>query len=338
MPASTMSFIDAMSCGLGAAILIFFIIDFKSGSASGGDIETEISVLKTEIKEYSQRNADLGEQVSNTKTQVSKLANATADATMANINLEIDNSDTASQNAAITAKLEEELKKRGEVKDAPNPGLQGQLLGIKVQGKHIAILFDSSASMSAERIIDVVVAQDTGPAALAQGKKWGQSRRLANWVVDQVPATSKFDLIAFSEQASSLTNGYIAMSDKAAVGKLKVDVMNSTPIGGTNLSSAINYVKSMNPQPTHAYLITDGLPTKKNGGRSGVSGCKNGSPYVSGRCRAGLVSSAQQSWLRSIELNIFLLHLEGDSKSAPLYYRWARATNGVLFSPTRHWP
>ena len=338
MPGSTMSFIDAMSCGLGAAILIFFIIDFKSGSASGGDIEQQITELETQIQEYSRLNSDLGEEISATQTLVSRLASATADATFANANLEIDNSDAASLNAAVSAQLEEALKKQGAEVAKPEPALQGQLLGIKVQGPRIAILFDVSASMSESQIIDVIIAQATGPGALAQGKKWGQSRRLANWIVDQVPEGSQFDLIAFSEKAKSLSGGYIAKSNAKAVNALKADVIKAVPNGGTNLNAAVRYVSAMSPPPTNVYLVTDGLPTQQIGGRGGVGGCKAKSEYVSGRCRANLLVTAQQSWSRDLQIDVFLLHLEGDSKAAPYYYAWARRTGGVLFSPSQSWP
>lgn len=338
MPGSTMSFIDAMSCGLGAAILIFFIIDFKSGSASGEGLEQQISELQTQIQEYSRLNAQAGELMSAVQAEVAELASATADATLANINLEIEHSDTASQNAAISAQLDEALKKQGAEVAKPEPGLPGQLLGIKVQGSRIAILFDISASMSEARIIDVIVAQATGPTALAQGQKWGQARRLANWIVDQVPSASEFDLVAFSEQAKSLSGGYIGKADAQAVAALKSTVLATVPNGGTNLSAAVEYVSRMSPPPTNVYVVTDGLPTQQNGGRGGVAGCKAKSEYVSGRCRANLLVAAQQSWSRDLQVDVFLLHLEGDSKAAPFYYAWARRTGGVLFSPSKAWP
>ena len=334
---SAMSFIDVMSCGLGAVILLFFILDFRAGVAPSGDIDAEIAEIENQIEQLTQKTSSLEDNVSQSKSQLQKLAESISNKTVSGIEMELRQSDIAEQNAALSARLKEQ-NKRGALENVKTPGLDGQLLGIPIQGEVIAVVLDQSASMSSDRIADVIDKQIIGGSVtLAQGRKWKQSKRLANWVINQAPDTSVVHVIVFSEQANLLSS---ASGDKQLNEKLQTQgkIDNLLPEGGTNLPLAIEKLNELSPRPTNIYLITDGLPTKAHPNKGRVRGCGRSPNKVSGKCRESIFAQAISLLKLRARVDVFLLPMEGDPQAAPKFFSWVKPRRGRLMSVAQGWP
>jgi len=332
-----MAFIDVMACGLGAVILLFFIVDFQSGTSPSGDLEEEISDIKTEVEKLEQRAANLAESMSIKESGIQELADSVSDKALSGIMMENQNAEIADQNAALSAKLKEQLDKQGSEKDVPTPGIKGQLLGIPIEGKVVAILLDTSASMSYPKIADVIYAQvSSDKNLLATGQKWQQSKRLVNWVIDQTPSSSTVHLIAFSEKITPLAIG--SPASPRAKAKLKASVNKLRPIDGTNLSLALEQVSKLEPKPTNVYIITDGLPNKAHPKARTLRGCRRSKNLVSGTCRESIFRDSLKRLSGTAKVDVFLLPMEGDPQAAPLFFAWVKSRQGRLMSVAKGWP
>ena len=193
--------------------------------------------------------------------------------------------------------------------------------------------------MSYPKVIDVITAQeDKSSQQLASGKKWKQAQRLINWIIDRAPQNSQIELIGYAVQAQSFSNGYIKKTDFSSINGLKNKVLSTSPIGGTNLLSAVQYVNNLSPKPTNVYIVTDGLPTLTDSKKSKLSGCKSSKVFVSGRCRESIFWQASRAQRHRVKIDVFLLHMEGDPSAAPLYSAWASSTGGSIFSVPKGWP
>ena len=159
----SMSFLDAMSCGLGAVILIFMIINHASETRATDtyrDVARNLSLLEQEILEKRSALAALAAALQETDTQL-EAANREA-ASLKEIIDQEDDSDqevrTREKNIqaltkelkAIEKQLDTQRDKQGEgdaTRAFAGEGRRQYLTGLNVGGERILILLDSSTSM-----------------------------------------------------------------------------------------------------------------------------------------------------------------------------------------------
>jgi hypothetical protein len=58
-------------------------------------------------------------------------------------------------------------------------GEENYLMGIKVAGRHIAVLFDSSASMTDEMLLDIIKRKNDSVENKKRGPKWLRTKKLS---------------------------------------------------------------------------------------------------------------------------------------------------------------
>jgi virulence-associated protein VapD len=56
------------------------------------------------------------------------------------------------------------------------------LLGLKVEGQKIALLVDSSASMTNEKLIDIIKTKNSSNKNKQQAKKWLRTKKVVEWL------------------------------------------------------------------------------------------------------------------------------------------------------------
>lgn len=222
----------------------------------------------------------------------------------------------------------------------------GQLIGLEVKGRRILILFDISASMAEEKLIDIITGlADASGARLTAGPKWAQARGVMSWMLENAPDESQVQVIAFSDVVTPITQAWV--SPQIALSEYNAKVAGISPGGGTSLGKVLEHVQTQSLDATDIYLITDGLPTQagdKLGNLGTLKNCFNlstsKSAYIDGACREALFLSAVERFEKTsnARINIVLLPLEGDPKAAFYYWAWASTNNGVLFAPARGWP
>ena len=344
-----LSFLDIMACGLGAIILIFLLVKHNDdrGVVESEILSTQLETLEQDVRKFrllveqsAQRNSDvkrLGSELDD-QSQSSKTVLAALD-------------DRITEQEIENARLKESIEEAQEEKapdfiEGPAGGEDNYLLGLKVEGPRIAILIDSSASMTAEALVDVFRYKVSEPEERSRAPKWQRTKRTARWLLNRVPSSSSVSVVEFGDQARFLNsvnnspsnNGsWFKLEDTLQLSATVSNIDKLVPDGPTNLQGAFEALATLSPAPTHVYVITDGLPTKVTGR---PRRCARGD-IISPECRLQLFDDmigAARGQLSSIELNVVLLPLEGDWAAANAYWNLAVATGGLMISPPRSWP
>lgn len=354
----SLSFLDVMFCGFGAVILFFMIINAdtqaRRGTVSAGTQE-EVRNLQAQIAEAERslaqlRNSLQGFEARQLQAQ-GRAASILQDITLHSSQLSRQRQETRTRLQAVDA-LKAELKSleqayrqlaAGALQDEDPGGYlrafdgHGQrqyLTGLKMDGERILILVDASASMLADRLINVLRFRNLAPDERVRAAKWQQVLRTVGWITTRMPPASRFQLHAFSETSGPLYRapgavwldaGNARHLDRAVAGLHEL-----APGGGTNLYRAFEGITQMDPPPDTIYLLTDGLPTQ---GRT-----KSWRSKVSAQARKKLFDDALEILPDGIPVNTILFHMEGDPQASSEYWKLAGHTRGAFFSPSRDWP
>jgi hypothetical protein len=81
------------------------------------------------------------------------------------------------------------------------------LSGLKVGGKRILLLVDTSASMLAEDIVNAVRRQLFPPETRLRARKWRQAVKAVDWLAAQMPREAQYQIYVFSTRARPLLVG-----------------------------------------------------------------------------------------------------------------------------------
>ena len=357
-PGGMMAFLDVMACGLGAAILLFLIVKHHTGTAvepnageraaaaAGAGEETlaalhrEAETLAGRIEKAQHRSRQRREPQAPTEPRDTSREDA-ARARLAEIEHVIQREQA--RNAALRKEVESiDPDQAGDVIEDVQGGEEEYLLGLRVEGRRIAILLDRSASMTDERLIDVIARKVRSDAEKKQGPKWRRTLRTARWLLHRLPAGSEVAVVAFNDRATVLHGGTWADGrDRAALRGLFGELDRLVPTGATNLETGLKALGRLSPPATDVYVVTDGLPTQSVSSPGLLSGCSSNSKgRVSGACRkllfhASLKHSAPPPGRK---VHVILLPLEGDPEAAPAYWNWTAQAGGLLMTPAEGWP
>lgn len=335
-----------MSCGLGAVILVLMLVkhDVEHVSDEPERLTADLERLKQTEEELSAKVVDVLRAKAATAGQLEAL-----ESEVSRVQREIDQKQVEITERRSEAETLEETIKTIEVDDNTDviedqqTGEENYLIGLRVEGKRIAILVDSSASMTDEKLIDIIRRKNMSPVDRVQAPKWQRTRRVANWLLARLPRDTSVQVVSFNEQAEVLGAPGTSGGDASGLGQIAADLGRVVPGGATNLAAGLKAIESHNP--TDIYLITDGLPTAGTSGYKSLnpfSGCSalwGGSASISGECRARLFRhTVNNAGLDKVRTNVILLPLEGDPEAAAHYWRWTALTNGLTISPAVTWP
>jgi VWA domain-containing protein len=336
-----------MSCGLGAVVLVFMLVKHNVNDSS-----VELDNLKEDIEKL-----EIAKQQS-----IQKLKSIEEDLIKKESTEEIKRKkletlqSALAKNLADTNKSIEEIEKiKSQIKDikvqkkedlieTERINEENYLLGLKVEGKKIAILIDSSASMTDEKLIDIIKTKSSSDKEKKQAKKWIRTKKIVEWLLSRLPKESEFTVVTFSEKAKSLgKQGWMKANSPASIGSVLSDLNNIIPTGATNLQIGLNTVNKY--KPSDLYLITDGLPTK------GESSYKSLNPFakcssllgksntISGECRVKLFQQTiTESTKPGINVDVILLPIEGDPDAINQFWYWTATSGGLVISPANNWP
>ena len=352
----SLAFLDVMSCGFGAVVLLFLILDHAAQvEAVEGDpgVAAEIDLLEEEILDG---QAGLVE-IRNTIDEVS-LEVVTAEGLARQIQQQIDdfmqelaaleNSSLARVESvedlrADVRALEEELARLqasaleqdgNSVRQFLGDGDRQYLSGLFLGGNRILIMVDRSASMLDETLINIIRTRNMSANAKRNAPKWQRVVNIVDWISSQLPITSRYQVYSFSDSTSAVLPGtegqWLEVADRDQLNAVIDEVGAIVPDAGTNLANMFTTVAAMNPRPDNIFLITDGLPTLGQG--------RNRDALVTPRQRLRLFEDAVEELPGNIPMNIILLPLEGDPSAAAAYWQLAQFTRGSFLSPSKDWP
>ena len=337
-----------MACGLGAIILVFMIVKHNVDQPA-----TEVDLLQSDLAQLQKQQAAL-------KQSISQL-----DADALNEMKKISrNQATVSALKQETAKKSDLLKHRNmelsavknTIKNAPKAkkddvvkndrgGEENYIMGIRVEGRKIVFLVDSSASMTDEKLIQIIRRKNSSEGEKKRGPKWQRTKRIMRWLLVRTPKSSQVAVVAYNKTARVLGgSGWLNGRDASSIQKLYREIDKLVPTGSTNLQLGLQKAAALGP--TDMYVVTDGLPTAGQSRYSSLnpfSACSSllgKSSNISGDCRVKLFrqSIAESSPKGSVKINVILLPIEGDPQASPEYWAWSASTGGLLISPALSWP
>ncbi len=337
-----------MSCGLGAVILLFMLVKHNVDNTV---LETELldaDAVRLESNRDSVRQEILRIQ-SLTRQRAMELQVVSQEIELLNKSLK-----TVDKEGDRLSKHKSEIEKRisklpplktTDVVDSKRGGEENYLMGLRVEGGKIAILLDSSASMTDEKLIDILRRKSSSERVKKNGPKWKRSKAIVKWLLARVPQSSRVQVSTYSNVTKALGGpGWKRGRDPKSLSKILNDLEKVIPVGSTNLQLGLAAISSQTP--TNIYLITDGLPTQGQsnyGALNPFASCNSllgKSTTISGECRVKLFrqSIAESAPKYGAVVNVILLPLEGDSEASPEYWVWTAGTGGLLISPALSWP
>lgn len=349
-PGSLIAFLDVMACGLGAAVLLFLIVKHHAGAAvepdsverAAANAET-LAALRAEAETLAGRIERAQREAAQRTERKDDAERRRAEnrAHLADLEREIEQAQAA--NAALRRRVESvEPHRTDDVIEDVRGGEEDYLLGLRVEGRRIAILIDRSASMTDERLIDIIRRKIRTDAEKRDGPKWRRTLRTSRWLLHRLPAGSEVAVIAFNDEATMLHGeGWADGRDRATLRALFDELDALVPTGATNLEAGLKALGRLSPDATDIYVVTDGLPTRSLSSPGLLSGCsRNPKGKVSGECRKLLFAASLRKSAPppGRKVHVILLPLEGDPEAAPAFWNWTAHTGGVLLAPARGWP
>ena len=348
-----------MSCGFGALLLVFTILGAQIQEQTDvevTDLREEVLSLEVEVAgaqthlgrltgrlamERSARaatTAALGETRRAARQTAELLEDAVSDRAQRDRALERTRAELRSLAAEQSALHKRDPKEQAE-KGRKQLRIEGEgqrqvLTGLRTGGRRVLILVDTSASMLARNIVNIVRLRHMDPVTQRKAPKWRQTVRTVEWIVAQLPRKARFQIYRFDFEVEPLIPGtkgrWLNGAERERVEDAIRRLHQLVPRGGTNLQAAFEAAASLEPRPDNVYLVVDGLPTQGGGRRrTGV---------VSGETRLRLFHRAIRAVPPRIPFNVILLPMEGDPEATAAYWTLARNTAGSLVSPAADWP
>ncbi len=354
----SLSFLDCICCGLGAVILLFVLVNARGAvrrDTITRNLKAEVSRLEKVVLEERKRLIQARNVLAETrrelvttqgasrrvievlrreKTELAAYDKQTL-ATTAHVNrLKADLKSLEEEVKRLRAGARQQAEQGERLRPFPGTGDRQYLTDLKVGGRHLLILVDASASMLDETIVQIVRRSFMPAARKVRSAKWRRVVATVDWLTTQLPAGSRFQVMAFNEKAflpekapkgDWLDAGSVDQLERAVKA-----VRRLVPEKGTSLINAFKAAMALTPRPDNIFLLTDGLPT--------MGASRPWRKRVSAATRLKHFYTAMAFVPRQVPVNVILFPLEGDPDAAGAFWRLAGRTHGSLLCPSRDWP
>ncbi len=342
-----LAFLDIMSCGLGAVILVFMLVKHQVNDSpvEHDNLEHDIQQIESIKQDVMQTLADVEAQLSDTAIQQTDKQRLVEDIRSAMDNRLNDIEKKTQEIEILKSDIKNiEVNKPEDLIEIKQQNEEDYLLGLKVEGPKIAILLDNSGSMTHEKLIDIIKTKNSATQDKQQADKWLRTKKIVAWLLARLPRQSDVVLVSFNEKSRTLgKQGWTAANDRAGLQAILADLAPLVPEGATNLQLGLQTVQKY--APSNLYLITDGLPTtgesnyKSLNPFSSCSSLSGNAKKISGACRIRLFQQTiAESTVKNAQINIILLPIEGDPDAINQYWQWSARTGGLVISPAANWP
>jgi len=356
-----LSFLDAMTCGFGAVVLFFMVIQGATDDPippqpeSSVHQRSEVDLLEEEVLDSHEqwvelRNArqaverrrveaqGLSRRLIETLQEIQRELATHEQQSLAKTEhlnqLQTDLRNLEQDTKRLSASLPDEQAPGDRTRAFVGDGDRQYLTGLKVGGERILILVDSSASMLADTLVNVIVRRNLSESKRRRSPKWRQAVATVDWLVTQMPAQSHFQLYRFAETARPMVAGshgkWLDTGDRKVLEEAVTALRRTAPAGGTNLHQALATIHALKPRPDNVILLVDGLPTQ------GRKPSKKGT--ITGKARLKLFGEALEQLPRGIPVNVILFPMEGDPMAASAYWHLALRARGSFLAPAEDWP
>lgn len=353
-----MSFLDCMSCGFGAVILFFMIINSHVNATTeneNSELMAETNRLEIEVLE-GRKNLALAR---NTKQKL-EVEKENADSKIAQIialiqelQAELDkyDQDTLAKIERVEKlqsdikSLEEEVKRllalkveqdqAGEqIREFKGDGDRQYLTGLKLGGERTLILVDRSASMLSDTLINVLRRRNLPESEQLRSRKWRQVVATVDWLTSQFRQEDLYQIYMFNNVAEPVIRGsegvWLEAEDGTQLDEAVRVLRRTAPKNGTNMHSAFAVAKSLSPRPDNIILLVDGMPTLET--------TTTDKSVVGAAERLNIFRRAVRELPSGVPINIMLFPMEGDFDAPISFWSLALTSNGSFLTVSRDWP
>lgn len=351
----SLAFLDIMSCGFGAVVLLFLIIKHNveanvNKPAERTDQASEVQLLDEDILEGKEGLAKLRNSLAEVEQKL-VIAQGLANRVTEDIDEKSGEVEALATNDTIgdIQKLKDSLKQMDEDKkrlEAENnntgkdirkfvgEGNREYLTGLKLGGARMLVLLDCSASMLDKTIVNIIRRRNMSEEVKRNSEKWQQALKTIDWLSAKFPPSSRYQIYTFNTDVKPVLEGtggqWLDVKNTDQLNEAIAAMKKILPSGGTSLEKAFAEIGNLRPLPDNIYLITDGLPTQ------GLRPPR--STTISGRDRLRLFEDAVSKLPQGIPINIILSPMEGDPMAASAFWQLSHVTDGSFISPTEDWP
>ncbi len=353
----SLSFLDAICCGFGAVVLLFVIISSQvttSAARAADDVMSETSMIDEEVldgrKNLVRLRNSLREQQE--RSSIAQAEAARIAALVAKLSEDLKAGDSLAQRESVEQlkvdiKQLEEANQRLAYRNAEAKPTTGQriraftgegnrqyLTGVRMQGNHVLILIDVSASMLGKSYVNIVRFRGMNDDGKRQAPKFRQAVRSVEWLLTQMQPGTQVQIVAFNETPTSLLDAgtaWLNVTDKPALDRATARLRRVVPAKGTSLLNAFAIAATLDPQPDNIFLITDGLPTQGEKPPPSVE------PVPSER-RVKFMTDTIRALPKKVPVNVMLLPMDGDPSATGFFWQMAVASRGSLLTLAEDWP
>jgi hypothetical protein len=353
----SMSFLDAITAGFGAVVLLFMLVSQNALIEPRNAIDNleaearrwELRVLTgqrnlVQIKEQLQEQLrqwtallavreNLTSEIQDTQARLATLTEDSAARREAieRLRAELAQMDKESQELAASARPEEDGER---LRSFQGEGNRQYLTGLRMGGRNVAILVDTSTSMLDRTIVNILRRRNMSDEQQRRSPKWQQVVNTVDWLTTQIAPGTNVQIVGFSDKATWLipeTEGrWVAVNDGSELDAPVAALRASHPQGGTSLHAGFNALKQLDPKPDNIYLLVDGLPTMGD-----VAPTRRG---VNAEDRLDHFRRAIRQLPVGVPINVIMFAMEGDPFAAPAYWELALRTGGSMLAPSEDWP
>jgi hypothetical protein len=354
----SLSFLDAITCGFGAVILLYMVINANVALRADRvtvDLRSEVDRLQEEVLDGHRNLVELRNsivEVEDRRTVARGLSRRLLE------RIEEIRAELATYEQSTTARKEhierlmadlkslEEGAKRlsggppsdetpgDRIRTFVGDGDRQYLTGLKVGGRRIFVLVDASASMLGKSVVNIIRRRNLPDHQKVRAAKWQQAVATVDWLTTQFPRDAKFQIYTFDIEARPVIEGtegqWLDAGDRTQLDRAVRSLRQVVPDNGTSLYHAFRALKEMEGKPDNLILLVDGLPTW------GILAPRKGT--VTGKARLKLFRRAIREVPDRVPVNVILFPIEGDPMAASAYWELALATRGSMLSPSEDWP
>jgi hypothetical protein len=353
----SMSFLDAITAGFGCVVLLFMLVSQNALLDSRtvvDDLEAEArrwelrvltgqrnlvqiqERLEAQLRDWTALLAVRENLVNEIEVTETELASLTQDSTARQAAIERLRAELAalqkeSEQTPVAGRPDEDGTR---LRSFQGEGNRQYLTGLRMGGKYVVILVDTSTSMLDRTIVNILRRRNMSAEQQRRAPKWQQLVNTVDWLTTQLAPGTQVQVIGFSDTAKWLIpdseSRWVAIADGREL-DAPVEALRATyPQGPTSLHAAFNAIKTLEPKPDNIYLLTDGLPT--------MGDVMPTRPGVNAADRLDHFNRAIRQLPVGVPVNTILFAMEGDPQAAPAYWLLAIGTGGSMLAPAEDWP
>jgi len=354
----SMSFLDAITAGFGAVVLLFMlvsqnatldnktVVDDLTSEASRWELKVLTGQknlvalkerLQKQLEQWTKLRAQRLQLVSEIQVTETEFAKLTEDSSARKAAIEKLRAELAAldkETNALTAAASKPADDGTRLRAFEGEGNRQYLTGLKMGGKHVVILVDVSGSMLDRTIVNVIRRRNMTPDQQRQAPKWKQVVNTVDWLTTQIQPGTQVQIFAFNDKATSVlpaSNGQWTTVTTGGELDAAVNTLRGMyPKGPTSLHAAFAAARALEPKADNIYLLVDGLPTMGE-----IVPTRAG---VTSRERVDHYNRATRQLPVGVPVNVILFPMEGDPWAAPAYWELALKTGGSMLAPSEDWP